>query len=338
MLKKQLEPKEKISGQKLKKGALILGVFTLGVALGALGEKLLTKKGEENIFFRERQSEYQFINPLLDFTPLEETRRGDLVYLREKIEELINTAIESKRASQVAVYFQELNSGAWIGIGEREKFAPASLLKLPLMIAYLKIAEENPDYLYQKIEYQPQEALSQNILPEEQLVAGQSYSIGSLIRRMIVYSDNQALEVLADYVEKNKLAEVYADLGLKVPAEADEENFITVKDYAALFRILYNASYLSREMSEKALKLLSEVTYDDGLVGGVPEGIKVAHKFGERAYEESDLRQFHDCGIIYYPHKPYLLCVMSRGSDLTLLQQVVRQISQAVYQTVSLGN
>ena len=79
------------------------------------------------------------------------------------------------------------------------------------MIAYLKVAEEDPDYLYQEIEYQPQEALSQNIPPEKQLVAGQSYSIGNLIRRMIVYSDNQAW-ILAEKIEKNKLAEVYADL------------------------------------------------------------------------------------------------------------------------------
>ena len=79
----------------------------MGVALGALGEKLLTKKEEENVFFRQRQSEYQFINPLLDFAPLEETRRGDLVFLRKKLEELINTAVKSNKASQMAIYFQE---------------------------------------------------------------------------------------------------------------------------------------------------------------------------------------------------------------------------------------
>jgi len=323
---------------KLKKAAIFLGVFVLGVALGVFGEKLLAKKEEENIFFRERHSGYQFINPLLDFTPLEETRRGDLVFLRKRLEELANAVIEDNKASEVAVYFQELNSGAWIGLGEREKFAPASLLKLPIMITCLKIAEENPGYLDQKIEYRPKEVLHQNIPPEKHLVAGQSYSIESLIKQMIIYSDNQALVTLTDKIEKNKLAEVYADLGLVVPVEMTEENFITVKDYAALFRILYNASYLSREMSEKALRLLSEVTYSDGLVSGIPEGIKIAHKFGERAYEESDIKQFHDCGIIYYPDKPYLLCVMTKGANFTSLQQIVRQISLAVYQTVSSNN
>jgi len=80
------------------------------------------------------------------------------------------------------------------------------------------------------------------------------------------------------------------------------------------------------------------VVYKEGLVGGLPEGIKVAHKFGERAYEESGVKQFHDCGIIYYPNKPYLLCVMTRGDDFNTLQGIVRQVSQTVYQTVSLNN
>jgi len=80
------------------------------------------------------------------------------------------------------------------------------------------------------------------------------------------------------------------------------------------------------------------VVYKEGLVGGLPEGIKVAHKFGERGYEESGVKQFHDCGIIYYPDKPYLLCVMTRGDDFNALQGMVRQVSQTVYQTVSLNN
>ena len=35
-------------------------------------------------------------------------------------------------------------------------FAPQSLFKLPTVIAYFKIAEENPDILQQTIEYQGQ--------------------------------------------------------------------------------------------------------------------------------------------------------------------------------------
>jgi beta-lactamase class A len=203
------------------------------------------------------------------------------------------------------------------------------------MITFLKIAEDDQNYLNQTIEYQRFDGgLSQNILPEKELNEGESYSIGTLIRRMIVYSDNQAMDLLSSYVDENKMEKVFFDLGLRLPDNSSQEDFITTRDYAATFRILYNASYLNREMSEKALKLLSEVSYDNGLAAGLPEGIKIANKFGERAYSDG-LEQFHDCGIIYYPDKPYLLCVMTKGTDFGALQQTIREISQAVYRVAS---
>ncbi len=326
---------QKISGWLI----LVIFAFVLGLALGGLLKGLWGSKNDQSLFFQARQGGYQFINPLLDFEPLEETRRGDLVNLRKGLEELINEATRNHKVFQVSVYFKELSSGAWIGIDEKEEFAPASLLKVPLMIVCLKIAEENPDYLNQTIEYRStDEGLSQNILPGKELIEGKFYSVGTLIRRMIVYSDNQALYTLLEHVEESRVEEVYSALGLRLPdRDGDQENFITVKDYAALFRVLYNASYLNREMSEKALKLLSEVSYDNGLGAGVPKNIAIANKFGERVYSDG-LKQFHDCGIIYYPDKPYLLCVMTKGTDLEALQQVIQRVSGAVYQVVGLGD
>ncbi|MDO8560151.1 MAG: serine hydrolase [bacterium] len=57
---------------------------------------------------------------------------------------------------------------------------------------------------------------------------------------------------------------------------------MSVKDYASFFRILYNASYLNREQSERALGLMTKTRFRDGIIAGVPAGRPVAHKFGER--------------------------------------------------------
>jgi len=311
-------------------------VFILGLFLGGLLVKLWLGRNDQSLFSWVRQKgSYQFINPLLDFEPLEETKRSDLVGLRRDLEDLIEEARGGGDVLEVSVYFKELISGAWLGVNEKEKFAPASLLKVPLMITFLKIAEDDQDYLNQTIEYQRfDEGLSQNILPEKELNEGESYSVGTLIRRMIVYSDNQAMYLLSDHVDESKVEKVFFDLGLKPPDDSNEEDFITTRDYAAIFRILYNASYLSREMSEKALRLLSEVSYDNGLAAGLPEGVKIANKFGERVHSDG-LEQFHDCGIIYYPDKPYLLCVMTRGTDFGALQQTVQEISRNVYRVAS---
>jgi hypothetical protein len=60
----------------------------------------------------------------------------------------------------------------------------------------------------------------------------------------------------------------------------------------------------------------------------------VAHKFGER--ESRDLQgntsyQLHDCGVVYYPKRPFLLCVMTKGTDSDVLTKVIQDISQSIY-------
>jgi beta-lactamase class A len=84
-------------------------------------------------------------------------------------------------------------------------------------------------------------------------------------------------------------------------------------------------------MSEKALKLLTQTKYKDALYAGVPQHIEVAHKFGERQFLPSQEKQLHDCGIVYHPQNPYLLCIMSRGQDFKKLSNIIKNISKATY-------
>jgi hypothetical protein len=87
-------------------------------------------------------------------------------------------------------------------------------------------------------------------------------------------------------------------------------------------------------MSEKALQIMTHAEFKDGILAGVPKDIIVAHKFGERMLPESDDKQIHDCGIVYYPRHPYLLCVMTRGKDFTSLKSTLATISRVVFTEV----
>ena len=113
----------------------------------------------------------------------------------------------------------------------------------------------------------------------------------------------------------------------------DTNATISVKQYSIFFRILFNSSFLSRTNSEYALSLLSKTEFGAGLRSGVPENILIAHKFGERTTQDG-LNQLHDCGIVYYPDHPYLLCVMSRGENLHNLIDSIKKTSEFVYKTI----
>lgn len=154
---------------------------------------------------------------------------------------------------------------------------------------------------------------------------------------MIIYSDNAAYELLLENIDNSKLFNVYKDLDVDISKAQDDPNgnIITVKDYASFFRILFNASYLNQDMSEKALKLLSQSQYYKGLVAGTPENITISHKFGERQFLPSKEKQLHDCGIIYFPQKPYLLCIMTRANDFDQAANFIKEISNTVFNKIS---
>ena len=108
---------------------------------------------------------------------------------------------------------------------------------------------------------------------------------------------------------------------------------MTTAEYAKIFINLHNAEYLTKDKSNYALLLLSQTTFYEGIVHGVPITIKVAHKFGER--ETMYSQQLHDCGIVYYPEHPYVLCIMTNGKDTKTLSKVISGISETVYRDVN---
>lgn len=126
-----------------------------------------------------------------------------------------------------------------------------------------------------------------------------------------------------------------ADLGIKKTGAEDKNDFVSVREYSSMFRLLFNATYLSKDKSNQLLGMMSKSNYTGGLVTGVPATVKVAHKFGERAFDNSTTRQLHDCGIVYLPGSPYLLCVMTRGNDFNEPKTVISDVSGIVYSKMS---
>jgi beta-lactamase class A len=135
-------------------------------------------------------------------------------------------------------------------------------------------------------------------------------------------------------IDTQTMTKTFSDLGVDVPNAQKPEDFMSVKQYASFFRILFNATYLNKDYSEKALSLLTKTEFTQGIVSGVPKTVSVSHKFGETRY--NNLLQLHDCGIVYFPKKPYLLCIMTRGDNANDLTHVISHLSQSVYEQVSL--
>ena len=97
---------------------------------------------------------------------------------------------------------------------------------------------------------------------------GEEYTVEELIRRMIIYSDNVAASLLEMFDQKQSLMQASLEMDIPVRKGTPPLRDLSVKEYAGFFRILYNASYLSRYHSNWALTLLSNVEYHKGIPKG----------------------------------------------------------------------
>lgn len=312
----------------------------IGMVIGFFARDTYTKshKAKDRYGYIERhEGQFKHVNPLLGCDVAEDVLTDpDLGNFKSKVEAVVKNSLDKQMAKSVGVYFRELNDGYWFSVGEMNMFTPASLRKVPLMIALLKQSESDAGMLdrFVRFDLANDYNQSQNIKPSKTLVFGNRYTVRDLIYRMIAYSDNNAFTYLAKIVNPASLDLVYSSLRMQNPRSMKDDEFFSVQTYASFFRVLYNSSYLSREHSDWALELLAKSEFVAGIVAGVPQGVEVAHKFGEKSDGNEGTVQLHDCGIVYYPKHPYLLCVMSKGTRFEPLDDIIKDVSAIIFTEV----
>lgn len=319
---------------------LLMAVFLMGITSGLFLHKTGVFKESAAVYYKLKhlyRSGTHIVNPLIQ---VEGPPGGDveLESTKRSLEIYIHRCLKNNEAFSLSVYLRNLDEGTWVGINEDETFTAASLAKVPILLTFFMKAQQDPSILNKKITYETEmdAAVHQAIVPKDRLQVGSIYTVEELLHHMIAYSDNTPVLLLSNEIDDKFYEKTFSDLQLPIMRRTSKEYHLSAKSYASCFRILYSASYLNKDLSEKALNLLTEADFRDGLVAGVPKDIPIAHKFGERdAWIEGV--QLHDCGIVYYPGSPYLICVMTKGWDLETLKKEIKDISKIVYEHKSLG-
>ncbi len=342
-----LEEKKKIRVSRSLLLTLVFGAFALGIFIGAgtLGLFAPVQADKGGSFVGSREEEFKFIRASQESKkPEGRNTSKELKPFRYKVDALIAEKLKKDEATAISFYFRDLVNGNRFGIGENDKFSLKSFLKLPLMMAYFKWAETNPLVLRKTLTYKGTEnqAEQKHIKPLTELQPGKHYTVNDLIFRMIAYDDTSAYSLLLVNLPQGRLDKIFKDLNVEYdPHRNKEEDSISFSAFAGLYRVLYNASYLNEEMSEKALRYLSKSAFRDGMASSIPQNIEIAGKHGERTAvsvtadgEEEEVYQLHEFGIIYHPNRPFLVGIMVRGDDFNKLMKVIRDITRIVYEEV----
>ena len=289
-----------------------------------------------------RENDSSLIQPIL-YVEIESKQL--LSPLKSKINDYLDSKKQAGTYTSASVYLKDVQAGVYININPDSLYDPASLMKVPLLMIYLKQAETNPQLLKKSFVFTQQ---AQNstvaLIKDKSLVVGKSYTVQELLYHMIVYSDNESFWILYDHFGEDIFKEL--DKKLTIPANYDiihysktDKHFIAnVNSMAYYFMVLYNASFLTKTASKYALDILTKSTFKEGLAKGIDPNVLIAHKFGERTLSyyvgnklENLQTEFHEFGIVYLKNRPYLLGVMTRGQQSNELQTMVSDISKMVY-------
>jgi len=248
---------------------------------------------------------------------------------------LLNASVVIPPETRYGYYFEDLNTGSWIGINEKTVFQPVSLLKLPLIAATFKQLSDGVIFSNTTVTILPED-VDDGYGPLASRGHGYSLSVHELIYYVSIHSDNTALQTLRRIVGDDAYYDAALAMGISGTTFnnglASEVFTLSPKEYSNLFRSLYYSTYLDRDSSQTLLALLSSTNYTRGLPAGVPSGIVVSHKTG--LFDTDWHYEFHDCGIVYYPRSPYMLCIMTAGMPYDDSNRFIANLSAITYQYV----
>jgi beta-lactamase class A len=244
----------------------------------------------------------------------------------------LKTSLESEIAKlaaegKVGIFLQDVTTGAWMGIDEQETFAPASLLKIPIMMGVMKKIERGEMTLVETIPLVEADYSSESGKLYQQPV-GTTFTIERLLEEMVTASDNTAKNALRRQLSDTELNSVFMHVGIQNPYLGSVEDVVSPRGITRLFRALYWSTYLKPELSEKALDMATDTNVEGLISYGVPVEVQVAHKYGEKD------KMLSDCGVVYHPRSPYFLCVMTKDMDKLQARDFIRAISEMVYKYV----
>jgi len=314
---------------------LLVVLKTRWAPVVAGAEPLQDQRGDSiRAYTISRIKGYENVTPLLSIDRVKESTR--LKPLKEEVTRIIDSLKQAGFLEEASVYFKELDRGAWISVNANAQYHPASLMKVCLLIGYLKIAQSDPALLRQKwvfnkpdsVQINPQYYQAPSIQP------GKAYTLHDLLYHMVAYSDNNATWLLASHFDNRLLKKIFADLGLPEPVDNESAFTMTALDYSIFYKVIYNSGYLSAEFSEYAAELLSHSTFQEGFGQAFPKGTKMYRKFGEWRLSGQDY-ELHESGVFFIKNTPFLLTVMTRGKDTPRMAGAIRAISKKVYEMVS---
>ncbi len=255
--------------------------------------------------------------------------------LKQKTERQLQDIVKSSSflTGMMAV---DLTTGDSFAINQDIVFAQASAIKIQILMEVYKQASENKFAL---TDTRP--LLSTNTVAGSGILNAMvdpvSLSIRNYCMLMIGLSDNSATNTLIELVGLKNINATMQSLGLKntrvqrkmidQPASLrNEENISTPAEAVKLMKLLHDGKFIDKATSDEILITLQKNPVENSkLVRGIPSNVKIAFKPGGMGGVSTEW------AVIYLAKRPYAVAVMENYKAGTASQDVISNISKALY-------
>jgi beta-lactamase class A len=229
--------------------------------------------------------------------------------------------LASNLAGVYAFYVVNLDDGETFGVNENRVMQAASVIKAPIMAAFYLEAEKGNINLETK--YTLRDADKRSGAGSLQYASsGKILTCRDLLRYMGKESDQTALHIVMSILGEDKASKLFSSLDMY--STSFSENTTTPKEMGSFFEKLWKGEVVSGENRDEILGFLTNTIYENWLSAGVPDGIRVAHKYGK------EVGVVNDAGIVY-AKTPYVVVIMSEGVNEQEANKVIPEMSKLIY-------
>ena len=249
---------------------------------------------------------------------------------KKKIEKII-----SQVEGNVCINFYDLNKNNSFSVNGDKKVLSASMIKLLILAELMKKIFENKFSLSDTVMMANFMKIGGDGVLKE-LNTGHHFTLKELATLMIIVSDNQATNILIDFLGMENISQLGKELDLKetflgrkmMDAEARKkgyDNYTCADDISLLLKLIYQEKLINKEASQLMLDILLRQQQGERLQRYLPSDIKIAHKCGDLDNLEND------GGIIWLGDRAYILVVLTNGMPNLQCKQTIGKISKFIY-------
>jgi len=249
--------------------------------------------------------------------PADTAAPGDTAALRRELEGLVRGYPGVAGVSVI-----DLRTGGRVSVRGDETFPTASLIKVAVLVALLDEVNKGSIRMDERISLLARDRVpGSGVL--QYMQSGLEPTVGDAAWLMITISDNTATNILLDHLNVKTVGDKMEALGLP-HTKIHSKTFLrstsiavdssvkyglgvtTPNETARLFELLHHGRAVSPALDSTALAMLRANQDGTKLARWLPDTVAVAHKTGEVDRSRSD------CGIVYGPQAPVVVCAMTR--------------------------